>query len=109
VPLDEVGRFGRAGVVWLGPRTPPRPLSALQRDADRSLQAAGWPAAFGERSSPDQWVAHCTLATRIPKPQLRVVQQAVRKDYRPIDARIHAVAVLLVGGRGDTALLPLGD
>lgn len=106
VPFDEVGRFGRAGVVWLGPATPPPALRGLQRDAHIALQAAGWPPAFGERSAPAQWVAHCTLATRVPKPQLRVVQATVRGSYRPIDARIEALAVILVGGRGDSAYLP---
>jgi 2'-5' RNA ligase len=101
--FDEVGRFGRAGVVWLGPRAPVSALSALQRDADTSLQAAGWPRAFGDRSSPAGWVPHCTLATRVPTPKLREVQEAVQARYRPIDATVDAVAVILVGGRGDIA------
>jgi 2'-5' RNA ligase len=103
VPFDRVGRFGRAGVVWLGPSRTPPALRTLQRDADAALQAAGWPPAFGERSAPAQWVAHCTLATRIPKPQLRALQATVRDRYRPIHARVDALAVILVGGRGDTA------
>jgi 2'-5' RNA ligase len=106
--LANVGRFGRAGVIWLGPATLPAALRALQRDADMALQDAGWDRAFGDRSAPGQWVAHCTLATRVPKPQLRAVQESVRASYRPIDARIDALAVILVGGRGDTAHLPLG-
>lgn len=105
--LDEVGRFGRAGVVWLGPATRQDDLDALQRDADVALQAAGWPPAFGQRSDPRHWVAHCTLATRVAKPKLREVQHAVRAGYEPISARIDALAVILVGGRGDTAHLPL--
>jgi 2'-5' RNA ligase len=107
VAFDQVGRFGRAGVVWLGPSRTPAALHALQRDADASLQAAGWPPAFGERSAPAQWVAHCTLATRIPKPQLRALQATVRAGYRPIQARVDALAVILVGGRGDTAYVRL--
>ena len=105
--LDEVGRFGRAGVVWLGPAARHTELDALQRDTDTALQAAGWPPAFGERSDPRRWIAHCTLATRVAKPKLREVQRAVQESYQPISARIDALAVILVGGRGDTALLPL--
>jgi 2'-5' RNA ligase len=104
--LSEVGRFGRAGVVWLGPRAVPA-LTGLQRDAAASLAAAGWPPAFGQRSDPGQWVPHCTLATRIGKPLLRQVQEAVRNSYQPIDALVDAVAVILVGGRGDVARVPL--
>jgi 2'-5' RNA ligase len=106
VPLDEFGRFGRAGVVWLGPARRLPALDALQRDADAAL-AEHWPRAFGERSDPRQWVAHCTLATRVPKPELRGLQQRVRAGYRPIAARVDALAVILVGGRGDVVHLPL--
>ena len=108
IRLGEVGRFGRAGVVWLGPSARSAGLARLQRDVDAALQAAGWPRAFGERSDPGQWVAHCTLATRIPKPQLRAVQAAVRERYRAIDARVDALATILVGGRGDVGLTRLG-
>jgi 2'-5' RNA ligase len=108
VRLDEVGRFGRAGVVWLGPSARSGVLARLQRDVDAALQAAGWPRAFGERSDPTQWVAHCTLATRVPKPQLRNVQAAVRERYAPIAARVDALATILVGGRGDVGHAPLG-
>jgi len=108
VPFDTVGRFGRAGVVWLGPSEAPPPLLALQRDADASLVATGWRRAFGDRSAPAGWVAHCTLATRVPKPALRRVQDTVRASYRPVEAVVDAVAVILVGGRGDTSYHPLG-
>jgi len=107
IRLDEVGRFGRAGVVWLGSSFRVAALTQLQHDVDAALQAAGWPRAFGERSDPSQWVAHCTLATRIPKPQLRSVQAAVRDGYRPIAAQVDALATILVGGRGDVAHAPL--
>jgi 2'-5' RNA ligase len=107
VRLAEVGRFGRAGVIWLGPAPSPQ-LQLLQHDVDAALQAAGWPRAFGERSDPRQWVAHCTLATRVPKPHLRRVQSAVQAQYRPIDARIDALATILVGGRGDVGYTSLG-
>ena len=107
IRLAEVGRFGRAGVIWLGPAPSPQ-LERMQRDVDAELQAAGWPRAFGERSDPRQWVAHCTLATRVPKPHLRRVQSAVKAQYRPIEARIDALATILVGGRGDVGHTPLG-
>ena len=102
VPLDlvEVGRFGRAGVVWLGPAPSPQ-LSLLQRDVDAALQDGGWPRAFGERSDPAQWVAHCTLATRVPKPLLRHVQSEIERSYRTIAATVDALATILVGGSGD--------
>lgn len=106
VALTEVGRFGRAGVLWLGPAAN-RGLPALQRDVYRSLKHAGWPSAFGERSAPRLWVPHCTLATRVAKPLLREVQTAVTADYRPIRGTVDALAVILVGGRGDVAHLPL--
>jgi 2'-5' RNA ligase len=105
--LTEVGRFGRPGVLWLGAPHPARHLAALQRDADAALRAAGWPRALGERSDPIRWVAHCTLATRIPKPQLREVQAAVRERCAPILARVDAVATILVGGSGDVDYAPL--
>jgi 2'-5' RNA ligase len=104
--LSEVGRFGRAGVVWLGPDRVPALLD-LQRDVAASLEDAGWPAAFGQRSDPGQWVPHCTLATRIAKPLLRQVQETVRSSYSPIDAVVDGLAVILVGGRGDVARIAL--
>jgi 2'-5' RNA ligase len=106
IRLTEVGRFGRAGVIWLGPAASP-PLQLLQHDADAALSAAGWPRAFGERSDPQQWVPHCTLATRVPKPFLRRVQATVRASYQPIEGHIDALATILVGGRGDVGYAPL--
>jgi 2'-5' RNA ligase len=108
IVLDQVGRFGRAGALWLGPTASPA-LIALQRDAEESLRAAGWAPAFGHRSDPDQWVPHCTLATRLAKPQLRAIQATLREEYRTIDGSISALAVILVGGRGDVSLAALGD
>jgi 2'-5' RNA ligase len=106
IVLTEVGRFGRAGVLWLGPAAT-HGLPALQRDAYRSLKHAGWPSAFGERSAPNLWVPHCTLATRVAKPLLRDVQDVVQAQYEPIRGTVDALAVILVGGRGDIAHLPL--
>jgi len=99
VRLSEVGRFGRAGVVWLGPGANPA-LVDLQRDVHSAL-AERWPSAFGERSSPREWVAHCSLATRVPTPKLRDVQAALTERYEPITGSIDALATILVGGRGD--------
>jgi 2'-5' RNA ligase len=107
VALAEVGRFGRAGALWLRP-APNRGLPAMQRDAYRAMRQAGWPPAFGERSAPRLWVAHCTLATRVAKPLLRDLQAALAADYDPIRGVVDALAVILVGGRGDVAHLPLG-
>jgi 2'-5' RNA ligase len=108
VLLSEVGRFGRAGVLWLGPAQNPA-LSRMQRDTYRALKRAGWPAAFGERSAPRLWVPHCTLATRIPKPQLREVQRTVAEGFAEIYGSIDALATILVGGRGDCGYHPLAQ
>lgn len=106
IALSEIGRFGRAGVLWLGP-APNRGLPALQRAVYRAAKRC-WPPAFGERSAPNLWVPHCTLATRVPKPQLRAVQAALATGYEPIRGTVDALAVILVGGRGDVAHVPLG-
>jgi 2'-5' RNA ligase len=108
VRLGEVGRFGRAGVVWLGPSPSPPALLSLQRDVDAELRAAGWPPAFGERSDPAQWIAHCTLATRVAKPLLRKIQADLEASYRPIAATVDALATILVGGSGDVGHARLG-
>ncbi len=98
-----MGRFGRAGVVWLGPGRVPA-LAALQADVDASLRTAGWPDPF----VPREWVPHCTLATRVAKPLLRSVQEAVSADFAPISGVVDALSVILVGGSGDVDLVPLG-
>jgi 2'-5' RNA ligase len=105
IVLTEVGRFGRAGALWLGP-APNRGLPALHRDVFRSMKRE-WPPAFGERSAPNLWVPHLTLATRVAKPLLREVQQRLQAGYQPISGAVDALAVILVGGRGDVAHLPL--
>lgn len=117
IVLSEVSRFGRAGALWLGPEpsarstrcrsAPNHGLPALQRDVYRALEHAGWASAFGERSAPNLWVPHCTLATRVPKPQLRTIQAAVADGYRPIGGTVDALATILVGGHGDLAHHPL--
>jgi 2'-5' RNA ligase len=105
VALTEVGRFGRAGVLWLGP-APNRGLPALQRDVHRSLKQH-WEPAFGERGAPRLWVAHCTLATRVAKPLLREAQEFLLDRYQPIRGTVDALATILVGGRGDVGHHPL--
>jgi 2'-5' RNA ligase len=105
--LTDVGRFGRAGALWLGP-APNRALAALQRDVHHALESAGWAPAFGERSSPEQWIAHCTLATRVPKPFLRRLQAQIQAQYQPIHGSVDALATILVGGRGDVGHVALG-
>ena len=99
VALSEVGRFGRAGALWLGP-APTAGLPALQRDVFRALKRS-WEPAFGERSAPRLWVPHCTLATRIAKPLLREAQAFVAAGYEPIRGTVDALATIVVGGRGD--------
>jgi 2'-5' RNA ligase len=109
LPLTEVGRFGRAGALWLGSRDSvalPR-LRDLQRDVDMALTDAGWPRAFGERSTGHGWVPHCTLATRLHPRQLRELQARVAETYSTIDAVVAAVSVILVGGSGDVGLVRL--
>jgi hypothetical protein len=36
------------------------------------------------------------------------VQAEVRRKYQPIDGVVDALATILVGGRGDVGLVPLG-
>jgi 2'-5' RNA ligase len=105
--LADVGSFGRAGVLWLGPAASP-PLETLQRAVASALADAGWPPAFGERSEPSGWVPHCTLVTRLSKPRLRDVQAAVRAQFEPIHGQVDALATILVGGHGDLAYVRLG-
>lgn len=107
VVLSEVGRFDRAGALWLGPRTCPE-LDALHQHCTTAVADAGWTSAFGERSEPGAWVAHCTLATRVPTAELHRVQQDLAERYRPITARVDAIATILVGGRGDAGYARLG-
>lgn len=103
--LTEVGRFGRAGALWLGP-APTRELELLHRDVFRGLKRAGWPPEFGERSAPNLWVPHCTIA-RVPRQRLREVHRRIEEQYQPITGTVAALATILVGGRGDVAVAPL--
>ena len=107
--LGTVGGFGRAGALWLGPDREGQVerLWALQAHADAAVGAAGLPPAFAGRTAPDDWVPHCTLATRVRPPGLREAERALREHYVPVTATVAALAVILVGGSGDEALLPL--
>ena len=107
VTLSEVGRFDPAGALWLGPSAN-RGLTELHAAGYAALRHAGLPPAFGERSAPGHWVPHCTLATRVATPRLRELHAALASEYQPVRGIVDALAVILVGGQGDLAHLPLG-
>lgn len=104
--LTTVGSFGRAGALWLGP-APADELRTLQRSVVTALAAGPWPTALRGRSRPEEWVPHCTLATRLDRPTLERTQAAIATGFAPLEARVTGLAVILVGGAGDVALLPL--
>jgi len=62
LPLDEVGSFRRAGVGWIGCRSTPPRLAALQSTLALALAARGFP--------PDErpFAPHVTLVRGIVKP-----------------------------------------
>jgi 2'-5' RNA ligase len=62
VVMDEVGRFPRAGVMWLGASTLPDPLRRFQQDLLAALEAAE----IGH--DPKPWTFHLTLYRRLRKP-----------------------------------------
>jgi 2'-5' RNA ligase len=62
VVMDQVGRFSRAGVMWLGASALPDPLRRFQQDLLDALQAAG----VGH--DPKPWTFHLTLYRRLRKP-----------------------------------------
>ena len=72
----------------------------------RDTTARRWPPAFGAQSDPADWVPHCTLASRARR---GTVARFVRRPFSPFPATVDALAVILVGGRGDVARLPLRD
>jgi 2'-5' RNA ligase len=98
--LDSFG----SGVLFVAP-TDSAALRTLQRDAHRTM-AARRPPAFGPQSEPDRWVAHCTLATRLDRAQVRDLRRA---PFEPFAATVDAIAVIVVGGHGDIARVPLAD
>ncbi len=103
VPLTmaRLGTFA-SGVLWLGPDDSPA-LANLQRDVIDTL-APRWPPAFGAQSDPGGWVPHCTLATRLSRGPLT---RFARRPFEPFPATVDALAVIVVGGHGDVAHLPL--
>jgi 2'-5' RNA ligase len=107
IRLNEVGTFARSGVLWLGP-VPNRALPALQRDVYRTLKRSGWEPAFGAQTTPFRWVAHCTLATRLPRAALRTVQEALLDETTTILGNVVGLATILVGGHGDAGYASLG-
>ncbi|MDT4939661.1 MAG: hypothetical protein QOG80_3332 [Pseudonocardiales bacterium] len=106
IRLSEVGSFARSGVLWLGP-VPNRALPALQRDVYRTLKRSGWEPAFGAQTTPLRWVAHCTLATRVPGPLLRSVRETLLDETTVIVGSLVGLATILVGGRGDVGYAEL--
>jgi 2'-5' RNA ligase len=103
IPIAMLG-FGSfpSGVLFVATGES-SPLRELQRDAYDTL-ARRWPPAFGPQSAPDDWVAHCTLATRVPRPALRALRAA---PFDPFPAVVAELTVIAVGGSGDLARFPL--
>ncbi|MBT8048050.1 MAG: RNA 2',3'-cyclic phosphodiesterase [Xanthomonadales bacterium] len=62
VTLDHLGRFGRAGVLWLGVRSVPGELMVFQQALVQGLQDAG----IGH--DPKPWKFHVTLYRKLRKP-----------------------------------------
>jgi 2'-5' RNA ligase len=99
--MAALSSFG-SGVLFVAPHDSPA-LRSLQRDAYDTMRAH-WPPAFGARTAPHDWVAHCTLATRLPASAVRTLPDM---PFEPFAATVDAGAVILVGGRGDVARIPL--
>ena len=74
-------------------------------DVRDTLVGARWPSAFGARNDPARWTPHCTLATGLAPPAIRRLRGIA---MAPFAATVHALVVIVVGGRGDIARLPLG-
>jgi 2'-5' RNA ligase len=101
--MTGLGSFP-SGVLFVAPKDS-RPLRDLQRDAHGAMSRR-WPPAFGSQSAPDKWIAHCTLATRLPRTDLHTLQ---RSSFEPFPATVQAVTVIAVGGSGDLARFPLAE
>jgi 2'-5' RNA ligase len=91
-----------SGVLFVATADSPA-LRELQCDAYDTLRR-WWPPAFGSQSAPDDWVAHCTLASRLSRPDLRALRDA---PFDPFPATVDALTVIAVGGSGDLARFPL--
>ncbi|MFN2562743.1 MAG: 2'-5' RNA ligase family protein [Jatrophihabitans sp.] len=103
VPLTMRGFGGfPSGVLYVATDESP-PLRELQHDVYDTL-ARKWLPAFGAQSAPGDWVAHCTLATRLPRPSLRALRDA---PFDPFPATADALTVIAVSGTGDLARFPL--
>lgn len=100
VTLDRIGTFAHGGTLWVGPSA--GSLVYLQRTVHNALGA--WPRAFGDTVEPENWVPHCTLARRVP----RSAPMRLRLGFTAPTVRVTALATIVVGGRGDHALAPLG-
>ena len=79
VVMDEIGRFPRAGVVWLGASTLPDPLRRFQEDLLDALQAAE----IGH--DPKPWTFHLTLYRRLRKPPPTLAPVSIEWAIRGFD------------------------
>jgi 2'-5' RNA ligase len=103
IPLT-MAAFGSfaSGVLFVAPDESVA-LRALHRDVHETMRGH-WAPAFGPQSAPDRWIAHCTLATRLSRSELRTLR---RSPFEPFRATVDALAVIVVGDRGDLAHIPL--
>jgi 2'-5' RNA ligase len=74
VRLDRLGRFRRAGVVWLGATTPPAELLAFQARLVAALECAG--IAFDRKP----WKFHLTLYRDLRTPWVNMDPDTVSWD-----------------------------
>ena len=79
VVMDRVGRFSRAGVMWLGASAPPEPLRRFQQDLLATLEAAE----IGH--DPKPWTFHLTLYRRLRKPFPTLPPVAIEWPIRGFD------------------------
>jgi 2'-5' RNA ligase len=79
VTLDRLGRFGRAGVLWLGASAVPCDLLDFQRSLVQGLQDAG----IGH--DPKPWKFHVTLYRKMRKPSSIMPPVAVEWRLKGFD------------------------
>ena len=101
--LGEVGRFGRAGVVWLGAVTV-GPTAGVATRRRRGAAIGGLAARVRRAQRPravDRALHACD-----PRAQAAATRGPGRgpAGLRPIAATVDALATILVGGSGDVAL-----
>lgn len=105
IPLTMRGLGGfPSGVLFVAPDGSAA-LRDLQRDA-HDTASRRWRPAFGRQSAPEEWVAHCTLATRLRPSDLRALRET---PFDPFPATVDALTVIAVGGSGDLAQFSLAD